>query len=319
MTRVRFARPAWRRMLSHASQVARDRRTEAIGWLLGWFAPGEVVVLDSVGATRYKMQSRYGAQADPREELEVATSYPRVVGIVGLYHSHPFRDETQHAIFHSKTDDATLRSRAARRRDYLSVVTDGHDAEVFVLERGKQQVSPAVEDGLGYREALRPYRCDASLRVRRTLAVDRMEGLVGALERELSEELAAALRGAEADLDPKAGALRVPGLEGNAARNALVVTRSDGAAKVDLQIRSEVTVYLPEAQEDDALTVLREEIQDDVVYLLWHGLDPKALTGPVADLEANLGSLRVQETNPLPKKLYKAAKRSLVVKKGRPT
>lgn len=315
-TRVRFSRHAFRSLLAHADNVARERRAEAIGWLLGWFAPGAVTVLDVAPATRYRSQSRYGAEADPREELELATSYPRTVGIVGLYHSHPFRDETQHAIFHSQTDDKTLRSRASRKEDYLSVVTDGHDAEVFVLRGGKQEVAPEVLDGLAYGEELRRYTCDASLALHGSLGIAAMDGLLGALEREVAREIDRGLRAADAELDPAAGVLAVPGLAGKASRNMLKVSRQGGGASVDLEIHTEAAVYLPPAQEDEVLAVLKQEIQDDVVYLLWHGLDPKALAGPVVDLEANLGSLRVQAANPLPRKLYKPAKRALVVKRG---
>ncbi len=314
-TRVQFARPAYRQLLAHASQVARDRRTEAIGWLLGYFAPDGVTVLDSVGATRYKSQSRYGAEADPREELAIATSYPRAVGIVGLYHSHPFKDETQHAIFHSHTDDATLKSRASRRENYLSVVTDGHDAEVFVIQGGKHEVQPEVVDGLTYRDALRRYVCDVSFRLQGRLAIVAMEGLLGAVEQEAARAVEKGLRTGDAKLDAAAGSVVLPGLSGNAAKNAIRVSRQSGGADVDLQIHTEAAVYLP-PNDDNVLAVLKQEIQDDVVYLLWHGLDSKALAGPVVDLEANLGSLRVQETNPLPRKLYKPAKRALVVKRG---
>ncbi len=313
--RVQFARPAYRQMLAHASQVARDRRTEAIGWLLGYFAPDGVTVLDSVAATRYRSQSRYGAEADPREELELATSYPRAVGIVGLYHSHPFRDETQHAIFHSHTDDTTLKSRASRRENYLSVVTDGHAAEVFLVRGGKEEVSPEIVDGLSYRDALRRCACDVSLHLTGTLKIAAMDGLLGALEREIAREIEKGLRAGDAEFDAAKGTLRIPGLAGNAATNAIRVHRQGGGAAVDLQVHTEVAVYLPPT-EAEVLAVLKQEIQDDVVYLLWHGLDPKALTGPVVDLEASLGSLRVQETNPLPRKLYKPAKRALVVKRG---
>lgn len=314
--RVQFARTAYRGLLAHANTVARDRGCEAIGWLLGYFSPDAVTVLDFAAATRYKAQSRYGAQADPREELELATSYPRNVGIVGLYHSHPFRDETQHAIFHSQTDDKTLRSRASTREDYLSVVTDGHDAEVFVLKGGKQEVAPEVVDDLSYRRALKRYTCDVSLHIEETLKVAVMEGLLGALERDLGTEVDRTLKEADAVLDPASGVLKVPGFRGESSRNAITVTRAEGGAAVDLQIRTEAAVFLSKDQRDDVLAVLRHEIQDDVVYLLWHGLDPRALEGPVVDLEANLGSLRVQETNPLPRKLYKPSKRALVVKKG---
>ena len=312
---ARFSRHAYRTLLNHADRVARERGAEAIGWLLGFFAPAAVTVLDVAPATRYKSQSRYGAEADPREELAIATSYPRTVGIVGLYHSHPFRDETHHAIFHSQTDDKTLKSRASRREEYLSVVTDGHDAEVFVIKGGKHEVTPEVVDGLSYKDALRRYSCDVSLRLVGSLKIAAMEGLLGALERDVARLIDRAMRG-DAVLNAATGALTVPGLHGNTATNAIRVNCDDGGAAVDLQIHTEAAVYLPPSQKEDVLAVMRQEIQDDVVYLLWHGLDPKALAGPVVDLEANLGSLRVQETNPLPRKLYKPAKRALVVKRG---
>jgi len=314
--RVAIARNAWRRMLNHANEVGRDRGSEAIGWLLGYFSPGAVTVLDSVGATRYKFQSRYGAEADAREELALATSYPRAVGIVGLYHSHPFRDETQHAIFHSQTDDTTLKSRASRRPDYLSVVTDGHDAEVFVLDREKTEVRPEVVDGLSYRDVLRRYACDVSLQFEADVTLAGMEGLVAALEREVSREIGLALREEDTELDTATGVLKVPGLAGNATRNAVRVTTEAGKAHMELQIRSEIAVYLAADEEDTILAVLRDEVLDSIVFLLWHGLDPRALSGPVVPIEANLGSLRVHETNPLPKKMYRASKRALVVKKG---
>lgn len=314
--RAAVARNAWQRMMDHANEVARDRRSEAIGWLLGYFSPGAVTVLDAVGATRYKFQTRYGAQADAREELDLATSYPRAVGIVGLYHSHPFRDETKHAIFHSQTDDTTLRSRASGHADYLSVVTDGHDAEVFVLEREKIEVRPELVDRLSYRDALRRYTCPVSFEISADLALSGLEGLLAALEREVSREIGRALRGKEAELDAATGVLAVPGLAGKTSKNAIRVVPRAGKAHVDLQIQSEVAVYLPPGQEDSVLAILKDEILDDVVYLLWHGLDPRALSGPVVPLEANLGSLRVQDTNPLPKKMYRASKRAFVVKKG---
>ena len=314
--RVAFAKPAYRAVLNHANQVARERGAEALGWLLGYFTAGGVTVLDAVAATRYKSQSRYGAEADPKEELEVATSYPRALGIVGLYHSHPFRGETQHAIFHSRTDDRTLESRASRRDEYLSVVTDGRDADVFVVKGGKQEVTPEVVDGLSYQAALKRYTCDVSLHLERTFEIAAMDGLLGALEREVALELDRALRETEVRLDVASGVLAVPGFAGRAGRNALKVAPRGEGVSVDLQIRCDVAVYLPVDREEDVLAVLKHEIQDDVVYLLWHGLSSQALAGPAANLEANLGSLRVQETNPLPRKLYRPAKRALVVRRG---
>lgn len=312
---VTVARNAWRRMLNHANVVARDRRAEAIGWLLGYFSPDGVTVLDSVAVTRYVSQSRYGAQADPREELELATSYPRNVGIVGLYHSHPFRDETEHAIFHSQTDDATLKSRASRHADYLSVVTDGHEAELFVHGVERAEVRPEVVDELSYRDVLRRYACDIFLHVTSEVVLSGMEGLLAALEREASQEVGRALRAKDVRIDATKGAVVVPGLAGTSSRNAIRVTPAEGKARFDLQIGSEVVIYVP-PKEENVLAVLKDEILDTIVYLLWNGLDPRTLSGPVVPLEANLGSLRVQETNPLPKKMYRSSRRAIVVRKG---
>ncbi len=314
--RVAVARNAWRRMMNDANVVARDHGAEAIGWLLGFFSPGTVTVLDAVAATKYKFQSRYGAAADAREELELALSYPRAVGIVGLYHSHPFRGETQHAIFHSQTDDTMLKSRASRRPDYLSVVTDGHDAEVFVLEREKTEVRPEVVEALSYRDVLRRYTCDVSLEIEADLALPGLESLLAALEREASREIGRALQEKDAELDTASGVLTVPGLKGKSTRNALRLTPKAGKAHIELQIRSEAAVYLPPEEEDGVLAVLKDEILDDVVYLLWHGIDPRALVGPIVSIEANLGSLRVQDTSPLPRKMYRGSRRAIVIRKG---
>ena len=151
-------RTAWRALLQHAGNVARSSGREAIGWLLGFYVGDEAYVLDAHPATRYKHQSRYGATADPAEEAEIAVRYPRNVGIVGLYHSHPFKDDTRHAIFHSATDDTTLKSRAARRENFVSVVTDGRSAECFVFREGfPAPVTPAIEESLSVAGHLKRY------------------------------------------------------------------------------------------------------------------------------------------------------------------
>src|SRR5439155_1208378 len=188
-----IARAAWRALLHHAGDVARSSGREAIGWLLGFFVGDEPYVLDAHPATRYKHQSRYGAVADPTEEAEIAVRYPRNVGIVGLYHSHPFKDETRHAIFHSATDDATLKSLAA-----------------------------------------------------------------------------------------------------GATRNRLTIAREDGRYRVELSLHLDPAVFVVGSEEDEVLRATRNEILDDVLFLLWRGFDASAvdLTG-VERFEANLGSLSV--------------------------
>lgn len=316
MTRARVARDAHRRMLNHAHRVARDNGAEAIGWLLGYFAPGEVTVLDVAPATRYRRQSRYGAEADPREELELAASYPRAVGIVGLYHSHPFRDETEHAIFHSETDDRTLRSRASRRKEYLSVVTDGREAEAFVLDPDRTAVEPEVVDGLSYRDALRRLAADVSLRIVDDVDLVGMDGLLAAAEKLVARAVVQAIRDRDATVDLDAGAVRIPRLAGDAKRNVVRVDPTRGGARIALEIRLRAVVYLPRGSEPEVLRILKEEIEDDIVYLLWHGLAPDAIRGPVAALEADLGSLRVNETNPLPRRVYRRGTSRTVLKRA---
>ncbi len=300
-------------MLNHANRVAKERREEAIGWLLGYFEPGGVTVLDSVGATRYMMQSRYGAQADPREELEIATSYPRNVGIVGLYHSHPFRDETKHAIFHSQTDDATLRSRASRQENYLSIVTDGRSAECFVLRDGNPvPVVPAIQESLAVAGNLRRYTASVAPSLSFTLTEADASGVVAALERKVSGDLDRAVRSATVGR----GTVGLEALGSGATRNRLVIERWDGRHRVDLSLRLDPAVFVAGSDEDEVLRAMRNEILDDVLFLLWRGFDASALDlAGVERFEANLGALSVHETNPLPKKVYRAPKRATVLRR----
>ena len=194
---ARIVRTAWRAILHHAGDVARTSGREAIGWLLGFFVGDEPYVLDAHPATRYKHQSRYGAIADPAEEAEIALRYPRNVGIVGLYYSHPFRNETRHAIFHSATDDATLKSRAARRENFLSVVTDGRSAECFVLRNGEPApITPAIEESLSAAGHLTKYTASVAPSISFTASESDAAGVVAALERKVSSELDRAVRSA---------------------------------------------------------------------------------------------------------------------------
>ncbi len=300
-------------MLNHANRVAKERREEAIGWLLGYFEPGGVTVLDSVGATRYMMQSRYGAQADPREELEIATSYPRNVGIVGLYHSHPFRDETKHAIFHSQTDDATLRSRASRQENYLSIVTDGRSAECFVLRDGNPvPVVPAIQESLAVAGNLRRYTASVAPSLSFTLTEADASGVVAALERKVSADLDRAVRSATVGR----GTVELEALGSGATRNRLGIERSDGRHRIELSLRLDPAVFVAGSDEDEVLRAMRNEILDDVLFLLWRGFDASALDlAGVERFEANLGALSVHETNPLPKKVYRAPKRATVLRR----
>jgi hypothetical protein len=306
-------RSAWRALRSHAGDVARASGLEAIGWLLGFFLGDEPYVLDAVPATRYKHQSRYGAVADPQEEAALAVQYPRNVGIVGIYHSHPFRDETRHAIFHSATDDATLKTRAARRENYLSVVTDGRSAECFVLRGGEpSEVKPDIAEDLSIAGRLQRFTAALaptfSLVLTKTSATD----VVASLERKVSADLDRALKSASVGR----GTVALAGLDSEAVRNRLLIEPSGGRHRVVLTLRLEPAVYVAGGDEEEVLRAMRNEILDDIVFLLWRGFDASAvdLEG-MERFEANLGSLRVHGSSPLPKKLYRAPERATVLRR----
>ncbi len=306
-------RAAWRSLLHHAGDVARASRLEAIGWLLGFFVGGEPHVVDAVPATRYKHQSRYAAVADPQEEADLVVQYPRNVGIVGIYHSHPFRNETRHAIFHSATDDETLRSRAGRRENYLSVVTDGHSAECFVLRGGSPvEVSPSIEENLSVGEHLRKFTSAVSPAFSLSLARADVAGVVAALERAVSSELDRAVRTASVSR----GLVTLPELDSGATRNRLVIAPSDGRQGVRLSLRVEPAVFVAERDDEAVLRAMRNEILDDALFLLWRGFDAGSVDlAGVSRFEANLGTLRVHEARPLPRKVYRAPERGTVLRR----
>jgi len=306
-------RSAWRAAMHHAADVARASGREAIGWLLGFFEGDEPYVLDAVPATRYQHQSRYGAVADPAEEAEIAMQYPRNVGIVGLYHSHPFRDETRHAIFHSTTDDATLKSRASRRENYLSLVTDGRSAECFVhREGGPVEVSPAIEEDLSMAGHLRKFTASVSPSVSLTLAKTDLAGVVAALERRVSSDLDRVLRSASVG----SASVRLDGFGGEAHRNRLLIEPEGAGYGVELSLHLEPLVFVAGKDDAEVLRAMRNEILDDVLFLLWRGFDPASVSLEGAErFEANLGTLRVHEGSLLPKKLYRAPKRATVLRR----
>ncbi len=306
-------RTAWRALLQHAGNVARSSGREAIGWLLGFYVGGEPYVLDAHPATRYKHQSRYGAIADPMEEAEIVMRYPRNVGIVGLYHSHPFKDDTRHAIFHSATDDATLTSRASRRENFVSVVTDGRSAECFVLRDGfPAPVTPAIVETLSMAGHLKRYTTSVAPSFSLKVSEANAAGVVAALEKKVSADLDRAVRSASVGR----GTVELDGLGAGAIRNRLVIQRDDDAHRVELSLRLDPTVFVAGSDEDEVLLATRNEILDDVLFLLWRGFDASAVDlAGVERFEANLGSLSVHETTPLPKKVYRAPKRATVLRR----
>jgi len=314
---VRIQRSALRKIDIHVNEVARSRGVETIGWLLGFFGRNEVWVCDSVPCTRYKSQSRYGAQADAKEEVELAVQFPRNVGIVGIFHSHPFRDETKHAVFHSTTDDATLKSRASRHENYISVVTDGTDTEFFVLRDGAKPVKPEIVEAISYKSETKSYRCPLAFSLRRETNLSRVDFVPGYLEQEMLALVERNTRGDGLKVKKDSNMIEVPALQGGAESNSLLITMNGSVATVELEMVLEPVVYVRGGNIEDLRTAIKNEILDDVVFILWNSIGggSASLEG-IKSFEANLGSFRVHETNPLPKKIFKAPRRSAVLVRG---
>lgn len=314
---IRIQKTALRKLNLHASEVARARGVETIGWLLGFFGRGEVWVCDSVPATRYRAQSRYGAQADAREEAELAAQFPRNVGIVGIFHSHPFRDETEHAVFHSQTDDTTLKSRASRHEDYLSIVTDGRDAEFFVLRDRATPIKAEIVESISYKDELTAYRCPLAFTLRREALPSRVDYVPGFLEQEMLALVEKSVKGDGLKVNKDEGVVNLPTLQGGAEANTFRYARDGATATIELEMMLEPVVYVLGENVEDLRTAVKNEILDDVVYLMWHSVGASSLSlDGIKSFEANLGSFRVHETSPLPRKIFKPPKRGAVTIRG---
>ena len=62
-------------------------KVEVVGWLVGYWADEDLVVLDVVLSKNNDMNHATGAEGAPEEESELSLKLPRGVGIVGLFHS----------------------------------------------------------------------------------------------------------------------------------------------------------------------------------------------------------------------------------------
>lgn len=305
--RVVIARPALRSLLGHAAGVAKASRSEALGWLLGFFTEDAVYVAEAAPCSRYRSQSRYGAEAEPAEEVALAQRHPRAIGLVGLYHSHPFGSETGHARFHSHTDDATLLSRASRSQDYLSVVTDTKEATCFILRRGKPVVvKPDVVDEVRCDDFLKPYTAEISVRLTTDSAEASLRTVIAQLAAQLRERIDTAAAAGEVH----GSRVRLPELEEGVKGNTLRIERRAGGVHAELEMHLRPTVYLGKDGKD-VLGILREELHDDVGFLLQHAGNGGDL-GDASYYETPLGTLSIRTQSRLPTKVYRPPKRAVV-------
>lgn len=320
-------------VLSHALKESRTKGREVIGWLLGFLWDEGIYVCDAVPCTRYKSQTKFSAEADPLEEAELASRYPRNIGIVGLYHSHPFslgRNSSLFRelfdvgdIFHSHTDDLTMKSRAGKRKNYLSIVTNGIDYACFVLKDRIGRVRPRIVDNISYQDAMESYQTSVDVSFERVMDVKAVRLLMNELGRELMEHVNETIdvnamqvigvhRRGKGLATP-----RTAGMEGK--ENFFRAAEEDGKLRAEVRISLSPVIYTSSSKDSEILEALKNEVIDDSAYLVWKLLSSQKLDrlrGTVKRIEVGLGSFDIVEDGPLPQKIYNEPERSVVRKKS---
>jgi len=317
-------------LLSHALRSVKAHGKEVIGWLLGFFRKDGVCVSESVPCTRYKSQSRFGAEADPAQEVEVATTYPRNVGIVGLYHSHPFamrfdgghfrRITSLDDMFHSSTDDSMLRSRSSTRRNYLSIVTNGIDYSCFVMKRGSRQVEPMLVSRIPYKNSLQSYQSEFTVDVERELGDLGIGDVIDYASRELMEQVRSKLGKEGPSLQSGTINRRYRNSRRKVAQgeNILRIFREDDSTRTEAHISLSPAVYTAEEDEKEIDKAMREEILDNVAFLLWKLSSSRMqnIRKKWSSAEIHLGGIEIDESESLPKKRFETPERGITIKRS---
>lgn len=320
-------------VLSHALKESRTVGREVIGWLLGFLWNGEIYVCDAMPCTRYKRQTKFSAEADPLEEAELAGKYPRNIGIVGLYHSHPFslgrnsslfRDLFDVGdIFHSHTDDVTIKSRAGKRKNYLSMVTNGIDYACFVLRDEVSKVAPRIVDSIAYLEAMETYETGVEIDFERTMTSGPLPDLMKEFGRELTDHINSSIDSDHLKVRnvPKKGRRfsYASASDLSETENVFRAAEEDGQIKAEVRIRMQPVIYTSSKKKREILEALRNEIIDDSAFLVWKLLSSRKLDrlkGAVKKVEVGLGSFEIDEKGPLPQKVYVEPERSVARKRS---
>jgi len=117
---------------SVADDIKRHARAfptiEIYGWLLGYDHGDQLFVVSSVPCKQYKMQNQIIAEPSQEEVMEISKAIPRGIGIVGIYHSHVGK------VFHSSTDNHTVKQFASVYPYFLSIVTNVKETKYYQLK-----------------------------------------------------------------------------------------------------------------------------------------------------------------------------------------
>lgn len=342
-TNLVLKRDLKRVICEHALDVARDKGFEVLGWLVGFFSEDTVYICDAVPCTRYKRQSRYGAESEPSEEAQLAARFPRNVGIVGLYHSHPFKMDQESGefrrlygvseLFHSGVDDAMLKTRSSRMKNYVSIVTDVENISCYVMQKKTpKKIKENMVNNIKFTDHMRPINSKIHLYYKQTFDGSlSLKDMIRTNEEKLISYLNQNLKEKDVELSqgPVGNVLRILPFEPNPKDNTETkgnffrIIPEDKSMTIKAVLNLTPTIYVPKGYVDleKALDSMRNEILDYILYLTWNEMDysefEKHITPKIKELEIHLGkiSTKYASDSGIPKKVYSRPKRRMSIKK----
>jgi proteasome lid subunit RPN8/RPN11 len=343
-TNVVMKRDLKRAIIEHALDGARKQGYEVLGWLTGFSSDDTVYICDAVPCTIYKRQSRYSAESDPSEEAKLAAQFPRNVGIVGLYHSHPFKMDQESGefrslygvseLFHSGTDDAMLRSRSSRMKNYVSIVTDIDNISCYIMHRKKpKKVKENLVNNISFKDYMRPINSKIQLTFEESY--DKKLGLskmIRTIEEKLIEKINRKLRKNDVEIQqgPVGNVMRIkpferdlPDNSGDTKENFFRIAPKKEKVNIKAIMNLTPTIYVPKGYIDliPAAESMINEIADYIVFLTWNDIDysqfERHLSKQIRQLEVHLGRLttKYDENSGIPLKVYTKPKRRMTLKK----
>ena len=159
--------------------------------------------------------------------------------------------------------------------------------------------------------------CPIAFTLRREALPSRVDYVPGFLEQEMLALVEKSVKGDGLKVNKDEGVVNLPTLQGGAEANTFRYARDGATATIELEMMLEPVVYVLGENVEDLRTAVKNEILDDVVYLMWHSVGASSLSlDGIKSFEANLGSFRVYETSPLPRKIFKPPKRGAVTIRG---
>jgi hypothetical protein len=273
----------------------------------------------------------------------LAARFPRNVGIVGLYHSHPFKMDQESGefrrlfgvseLFHSGTDDAMLRSRSSSMKNYVSIVTDVENISCYIMHKKRpRKIKENMVNSINFTDHMRPINSKIHLFYQEKFDTSlRLKEMVRKIEEKLISDLNMKLKKEEVTLSqgPIGNVLRILPFEPKANEkmetkgNFFRIIPEKGAMTVRAVMNLTPTIYVPKGFIDikKALEAMINEISDYIVYLTWNDMDysefEKHITPKIKELEVHLGRINTKynDESGIPMKVYTRPKRKMSIKR----